>query len=89
MKTYDGTLILEPEDTYAQPISATESRLAMRGNNWKPVMNANTVIAKTNTGYLVCLKSRERDPNSYTQVELQKIVDLCENPIDVHLLLML
>lgn len=88
MKSYDGILILEPEDTYQQPISATESRLKIRGGKHH-LYGANIVIAKTYEGFFKCFKSRERVPNSYSQTELQEIVDRCENPIDVNLLLML
>ena len=88
MKTYDKILILEPEDTYTQPISATESRLAIRGGQHH-LYGANMVIAKTYEGFFKCFKSRDRTPNSYSQAELQDIVDRCENPIDVNLLLML
>ncbi len=88
MKNYNGILVLEPEDTYMQPISAMESRLKI--HRWHPhLYEASMVIAKTYEGYLKCMKSRERVPNSYSQAELQEIVDLCENPIDVNLLLML
>ena len=47
------------------------------------------VIAITYEGFFKCFKSRDRTPNSYSQAELQDIVDRCENPIDVNLLLML
>ena len=88
MKNYNGILILEPEDTYTQPISATESRLAIRGGQHH-LYGANMVIAITYEGFFKCFKSRDRTPNSYSQAELQDIVDRCENPIDVNLLLML
>jgi hypothetical protein len=85
MKNYNGILILEPEDTYQQPISAVESRLSIRGGS-KPLYEAIMVIAKTYEGYLMCMKCRERSPIGYTQAELQEIVDRCENSIDERLL---
>lgn len=88
MKNYDKILILDPEDTYTQPISATESRLKIRGGQHH-LYGANMVIAKTYEGFFKCFKCRENDPNSYSQSELQEIVNRCENPIDVNLLLML
>ncbi len=83
MKNYNGILVLEPEDTYTSP-----SGLCIRGGD-RPLYGASMVIAKTHKGELICIKSRERIPNSYSQTELQEIVDLCENPIDMNLLLML
>lgn len=88
MKNYNGILILEPEDTYQQPISATESRLSIRGGSIH-LYEAVMAIVKKSDGWLLCLKSRDRTPNSYSQAELQEIVNNCENPIDVNLLLML
>jgi len=88
MKNYDGILILEPEDTYTQPISATESRLVIREDS-KPLYGATMAIAKTYEGFFKCLKSSERLKDGYTQSELQEIVDRCENEFDLRLLLML
>ena len=88
MKNYDGILIAEHDETHLKAISATEFRLEISGNH-RSVMDANMVIAKTREGFLVCLKSRERVHNSYTQAELQEIVDVCENGFDLRLLLML
>lgn len=88
MKNYDGILIVEPEETHLKAISATEFRLAVSGNP-RPVMDANMVIAKTQEGFLVCLKSKEKDNCDYTQAELQEIVDVCETEFDLKLLLML
>lgn len=80
MKNYNGTLILEPEDTYTSP-----SGLCLRGGT-QPIYKAYMVISKTHKGELICMKCRERVPNSYSQAELQEIVDRCENPIDERLL---
>lgn len=90
MKTYDKILILEPEDTYNSPYDTYTypSALCIRGGD-QPLYEATMAIAKTHNGELICIKSRERIPNSYSQSELQEIVDLCENPIDMNLLLML
>jgi hypothetical protein len=87
MKNYNGILILEPEDTYQQPISATESRLSIRGGP-KPLYEAVMAIAKKSDGWLFCLKDRERDPNSYSQAELQEIVNRYENPVDERIILL-
>ena len=87
MKNYDGILILEPDDTYNKTISEGVYVLAIRGGNYKPLMNANMVIAKRYSGDLTCLKSRDRAENDYTQSELREIVDLCENPLDQRILL--
>jgi hypothetical protein len=87
MKNYDGILILEPEDTYNKMVSEGSYELTIRGGN-QPLYGANMVIAKRYLGDLTCLKSRERSQISYTQSELREIVDRCENPIDMNLLLM-
>ena len=87
MKNYDGILILEPEDTYNKTISEGVYVLSIREGNYKPLMNANMVIAKRYSGDLTCLKSRDRAENDYTQSELREIVDLCENPLDQRILL--
>ena len=87
MKNYDGILILEPEDTYNKTISEGVYVLSIREGNYKPLMDANMVIAKRYSGDLTCLKSRDRAENDYTQSELREIVDLCENPLDQRILL--
>lgn len=89
MKNYDGILILEPEDTYNKTISDGVYVLSIREGNYKPLMNANMVIAKRYSGDLTCLKSKERSENGYTQSELQEIVNCCENGFDERLLLIL
>jgi len=86
MKNYDGILILEPEDTYMSSGPKDEKRLSIRGGI-RPVYEAIMVIAKMFSGELLCLKSRERSLNSYTQEELQEIIDCCENGFDNRLLL--
>jgi len=50
MKNYDGILILEPEDTYNKTISDGVYVLSIREGNYKPLMNANMVIAKRYSG---------------------------------------
>ena len=76
MKIYDGILILEPDDTYTSP-----SGLCIRGGD-QPLYEAVMAIVKTHKGELICMKCRERIPNSYSQAELREIVDSCENPFD-------
>jgi hypothetical protein len=88
MKNYDGILILEPEDTFSSIGTYGEPRLSIRGGE-RPLYGATTVIAKTYSGELQCLKSRERSQIGYSQSELQEIVDHCENHIEINLLLML
>lgn len=82
MKSYDGILILEPDDTYTSP-----SGLCLRGGT-QPIYKAFMVIAKTRKGELICMKCRERVPNSYSQSELQEIVDRYENPVDERIILL-
>jgi len=87
MKNYDGILILEPEDTY-MTFEGDRSFRHIKGGN-KPLYDARTVIAKTHEGTLVCMKSRNLDPSSYSQEMLRNIVNNCEDPIEINLLLML
>lgn len=85
MKNYNGILILEPEDTYTSITCFDDHRLSVRGGS-KPLYEAVMAIAKKSDGQLICMKCRERVPNSYSQAELKEIVDRCENPIDKRLL---
>jgi hypothetical protein len=87
MKNYDGILILEPEDTY-MTFEGDRSFRKIKGGD-RVVYEARTVIAKTHEGKLFCLKSRNLDPSSYSQEMLRNIVNNCEDPIEINLLLML
>jgi hypothetical protein len=87
MKNYDGILILEPEDTYLT-FDGDRSFRHIKGGN-KPLYDARTVISKTYEGKLVCMKSRNLDPSSYSQEMLRNIVNNCENKFDNRVLLML
>ena len=88
MKSYDGILILEPEDTYNSP--STPSGICIRGGRGgtQLLYKSYMVIVKTHKGELICIKSRERIPNSYSQAELQEIVDRYENPVDKRIILL-
>jgi hypothetical protein len=87
MKNYDGILILEPEDTYVT-FEGDRSFRQIKGGD-RVMYEARTVIAKTHSGTLTCLKSRNLDPSSYSQEMLRNIVNNCENKFDNRLLLML
>jgi hypothetical protein len=87
MKNYDGILILEPEDIYLT-FDGDRSFRQIKGGN-KPLYEARTVITKSYSGILTCIKSRTLDPSSYSQEMLRNIVNYCEGMIDVNLLLML
>ena len=87
MKTYDGILILEPEDTYLTLTPSRGNSLSIRGGS-KPLYEATMAIAKKSDGWMFCLKSRERDHNSYSQAELREIVDRYENPVDERIILL-
>lgn len=89
MKFYDRILILEPEDTYMSVGLRDENRLLIRGGSYKVLYEATMAIAKRSDGSLVCLKSREKSSDSYTQAELQDIINECEKPFDEPLILML
>jgi hypothetical protein len=87
MKNYDGILILEPEDTYLT-FEGDRSFRKIKGRErvlWEP----RTVIAKTYEGTLVCMKSRNLDPSSYSQEMLRNIVNNCEGKFEERLLLMM
>jgi hypothetical protein len=88
MKNYDGILILEPEDTYTSFGPDGENRLSIRGG-MRPMYEATMVIAKRFSGELLCLKSRDRYENGYSQEELQETIDRCEGGFDKRVLLML
>jgi hypothetical protein len=87
MKNYDGILILEPEDIYLT-FDGDRSFRQIKGGN-KPLYDARMAIAKTYEGKLVCMKSKNLDPSTYTQEQLRNTVNKCENIFDVNLLLML
>ena len=87
MKNYNGILVLEPEDTYTT-IDGNRSFRHIRGGN-KPLYEARTVIAKTYSGILTCMKSRNLDPSTYTQEMLRNIVNNCEGKFEERLLLMM
>jgi len=87
MKNYDGILILEPGDVITM-YDGNRSFRHIRGGN-KPLYDARMVIAKTYEGKLVCMKSRNLDPSTYTQEQLRNIVNNCEGKFEERLLLMM